>query len=427
MIINDKEVEDMVKVAIIGYGNRGRLYARFMKTHPEIFQVVGIVDTLKEKLEIAEHDFHLNKDALFTSADTFFASDKKVDLLIIASMDKYHYHQAIQALNKGMHILLEKPISTSIHECLEIEKLAAEKNCKVVVAHVLRYTMFYKKIKELLDQKVIGDVQHLTQNENVAYWHFAHSFVRGNWANEQKTGPMILTKCCHDLDMIAWLMNQKVSNVSSFGSLKHIKAENKPENAGMYCNECPVAKNCPFDAYRFYFNNGREWLRAIIGDDLSDEHISQFLQHNQYARCVYRCENNVVDHQSVNILFANQATATLTMNAYSCQCYRQIHIFGTMGEIIGDFEKRIIEVKPFLGKEYIIDINQLTDDFSGHGGGDNAMLLDFVAYIEGKDYYQGLTTIQDSVLSHILAFAAEKSRCNQGKSIDIAQFMKEKI
>lgn len=414
----------MVKVAIIGYGNRGRLYAKFMLTKPELFKVEAVIDGLDNKLKLAKKDFSLTDDSLFNSADDFFASDIVVDLLIVASMDKYHYVQTIQGLNKGFNILLEKPISTKLEQCLEIEKLAKEKNLKVVVAHVLRYTMFYKKIKEIIESRQIGEIIHFKQSENVGYWHFAHSYVRGNWADKEKTGPMILTKCSHDLDIIAWLMNKKVNKVSSFGSLSHVNLQNKPQEAAEYCKNCTLNNICPFNAYRFYLNHGREWLRAIIGDDLSDEHIIKFLDNNQYSRCVYQCNNNVVDHQTVNILFEDNSTANLTMNAFSRYCYRDLHIFGTLGEIIADFEKRIIKVNVFAGKDYEIDVNILTDDFTGHGGGDNAMLLDFVNYILGNDYYNGLTTIDESVLSHVLAFAAEQSRLNNGIAIDIEEFMK---
>ena len=203
----------------------------------------------------------------------------------------------------------------------------------------------------------------------------------------------------------------------------HFKKENAPLNSSQYCNDCAVRKDCPFDAYRFYLNNGREWLRAIIGDDLSDNHINDFLDHNQYSRCVYKCNNNVVDHQIVNILFKNGTTASLTMNAFSRYCYRDIHVFGTLGEIIANFEDRIIKVNIFNDKSYEIDINNLTDDFTGHGGGDNAMMLDFYNYITGKKFYNGLTTIEQSVLSHVLAFSAEDSRLDNGKVIDIEKII----
>lgn len=413
----------MLNVAIIGYGNRGRLYGRFIKSKEDLFEVVAVVDELQSKLDIAKSDFNLSDNQLFKNDKDFFAKNINVDLLIIASMDRYHYQQAIDGINKGYNILLEKPISTSIKECLEIKRLANEKHVKIVVAHVLRYTMFYKKIKKIIESGEIGEIVNLNQTENVSYWHQAHSYVRGNWANSDVTGPMILTKCSHDLDIISWLIDKPVSKISSFGSLSHFKKENAPLNSSQYCKDCAVRKDCPFDAYRFYLNNGREWLRAIIGDDLSDNHINDFLDHNQYSRCVYKCNNNVVDHQIVNVLFKNGTTASLTMNAFSRYCYRDIHVFGTLGEIIANFEDRIIKVNIFNDKSYEIDINNLTDDFTGHGGGDNAMMLDFYNYITGKKFYNGLTTIDQSVLSHVLAFSAEDSRLDNGKVIDIEKII----
>lgn len=408
-----------LKVAIIGYGNRGCIYSSFILSKMEMFEVVGVVEFIESKREKAKNDFSLTDEQLFKNADDFFNAKIQTDLLIIASMDKYHYPQAMAALNANMHVLLEKPISLSLKECQDIANLAKAKNRYVVICHVLRYTSFYVNIKKIIDNHEIGEVIHINQNENVAFWHQAHSFVRGNWRNDTVAGPMILSKCSHDLDILYWLMNKECESVSSYGSLKHFTKENQPKNASSRCFECKVKEDCPYNCYAFYLDNGREWARQLVGDDLSDENIIRYLKESAYGRCVYECDNNVVDHQIVNILFKNQATASLSMTAFSNECYRTIHVYGTHGDIIGDFEKRFITVNHFKKDSYTIDLNKINDDFSGHGGGDKVMFFEFIDLILNHKMSQGLSLIEDSVVSHKMAFAAEESRLNKGEPIKI--------
>jgi len=256
-----------LKVAIIGYGNRGCIYSSFILSKMEMFEVVGVVEFIESKREKAKNDFSLTDEQLFKNADDFFNAKIQTDLLIIASMDKYHYPQAMAALNANMHVLLEKPISLSLKECQDIANLAKAKNRYVVICHVLRYTSFYVNIKKIIDNHEIGEVIHINQNENVAFWHQAHSFVRGNWRNDTVAGPMILSKCSHDLDILYWLMNKECESVSSC-SLKHFTKENQPKNASSRCFECKVKEDCPYNCYAFYLDNGREWARQLVGDDL---------------------------------------------------------------------------------------------------------------------------------------------------------------
>ncbi len=408
-----------LKVALIGYGNRGCIYGSFILSKKEQFEVVAVVEFLKEKRKKAQKDFSLTDNQVFENADDFFNAKLKVDLLIIASMDQYHYKQAMQALHLDMHILLEKPIALTLQECEDIEALASKKNKAVVICHVLRYSSFYVTIKNAIENKEIGEVVHIAQTENVGYWHQAHSYVRGNWRNKDITGPMILAKCSHDLDILYWLINQPCINVSSYGSLKHFNHENQPREAANRCFECALKESCPFNCFKFYLGFGREWARQLVGDDLSDENITNYLKVSPYGRCVYSCDNNVVDHQVVNMLFQNQVTASLTMNAFSRYCDRTIHIYGTQGEIIGDFENRLITIQPFLKEKKVIDLNQISDDFSGHGGGDRLMFFEFVDYLLTQKWTKGLSFIQDSIMSHKMAFAAEESRLQNGKPIKI--------
>lgn len=404
-----------IKIAIIGYGNRGCIYSSFIQSKRDMFEVVAVVEFIKAKQLKAQNDLNLQDNQLFTEADDFFNTRPDVDLLIVASMDKYHFKHASQAINLGMNVLLEKPISLSIEECRSLKKLSKEKQRFIVVCHVLRYTSFYNIIKEIIDSKEIGNVYDIHQCENVAYWHQAHSYTRGNWRNSNETGPMILAKCSHDFDIIYWLLSKKCISVSSFGSLKFFKKENQPKEASNRCFECKINETCPYNCFKFYLGRGREWARQLVGDDLSDVNITNYLKQSPYGRCVFACDNNVVDHQIVNMLFEDNVTATLTMNAYTNDCYREIHVYGTHGEIIGDFEKRIIKINNFINGSRVIDLNAITDDFSGHGGGDQIMFFEVCDLLLNGTKTDRLSLIQDSILSHKMAFSAEKSRLNNGE------------
>lgn len=410
-----------IKVAIIGYGNRGMIYGSFIQERMDQFQVVAVVEFIKDKLAKAKNDFNLNDNQLYQDADAFFKDKLKVDLLIVSSMDKYHYLQTVTALNQNMNVLLEKPIALTLNECNTIADLAKQKKKYVVVCHVLRYSSFYCKIKELIENGRVGEVVHINQAENVGYWHQAHSYVRGNWRKKEETGPMILAKCSHDLDILYWLINKPCVRLSSFGSLKHFKKENQPKGAASRCFDCIKKEDCPFNCYNFYLKDGREWARQLVGDDLSDENIKVFLKTSDYGKCVYECDNDVVDHQVVNMEFEGNVTASLSMEAFSRYCYREIHVYGTKGDITGDFEKRIITLNDYINGQEVIDLNEITDDFSGHGGGDKVMFFEFVDLLVNKRKAKNLTLIEDSIMSHVMAFASEKSRLNKGEVVEIEQ------
>ena len=400
-----------LKVGFIGMGNRGGLYHWFASDRSDVCEVSAIVD-FKLDLQLSRIG-KTNAKHLYTNTDDFFKDALPLDLLCVSSMDKYHYQDALRALNLGYNILLEKPISCKMEEVLHLERVAEEKNLKVVVCHVLRYTLFYKKIKELIDGGTLGNIVNINCTENVAYWHQCHSYVRGNWHSTKETAPQILTKCSHDLDIIQWLMNKKVVKVQSFGDQFFFKKENKPSGSSTMCYNCPINKECDFNAYKFYLKN-RDWLIPFAGKDLTDERIDEFLRNSDFGHCAFDMDNDTVDHQVVNILFEDNTTSTLTMNAFSNDCYRDIKVYGTKGDLIGNFEDKIIKVNLFNGEKMTFDISKMTDDFSGHGGGDRIMFNEFIDYILYGKKTPSLTLLTDSVISHKMAFLSEKSRLNGG-------------
>ena len=412
----------IVTVAIAGCGSRGQeTYAACQERFPDKMKIVAAADIRPEKLAQMKARFGLADDQLFDSAENMLKAGRLADVMIIATPDRMHYTEAMEALRLDYHLLLEKPIAPTAQECTDIERLAVERGREVVVCHVLRYTVFYQKLKELIDT-VAGDVMSIQAIERVAHWHQAHSFVRGNWRNAGLSTPMILQKCCHDMDILLWLADKKCLRVSSFGSLSHFNSAHAPEGSADRCVNCGV-KNCPYNAVDFYVGKVKEgkldWPVNVLTTDPTEENVMEALQSGPYGRCVYRCDNDVVDHQVVNLELEDGVTINFTMCAFTKECARQIRIMGTKAEIIGDMEKNTIEVLPFVGKKELIDVTTLTTDFSGHGGGDARMLEDLLDLVSGDGNALALTSITRSVESHLCALAAEESRLNNGRVIEL--------
>lgn len=422
-----------VTVAIAGLGGRGKdTYAQCVKLFPEQMEIVAVADISKEKVEAVAAEHNIPSNMCFSSAEELIEQEKLADVLFLCTQDRQHVPQAIPALKKGYHILLEKPISPLLDECREIVKVANEYNRQVSVCHVLRYTPFFQKIKEIITSGKIGEVISIQAIENVAYWHQAHSFVRGNWRRADETSPMILAKCCHDMDILIWLMDKKCTKVSSFGDLSFFKKDKAPKGSTAMClGGCAVKETCPYDAEKIYLTNnhtglipcGPKWPNNIVALNPTTESITEALKTGPYGRCVFHCDNDVVDHQVVNLEMEDKSTVNFTMCAFTNKCSRHIKVMGTMGEIDASMETNIIQLSEFGKDSEFIDVNKLASDLSGHGGGDNRLVLDFINLVQSETSLgTALTSVNRSVESHFIALAAEESRLNGGKSIDLNEF-----
>ena len=407
--------------AVIGYGGRGSLYTRLLNERGD-FTLTAVCDINPDKLDKAVRDTGISKDKTFLDPEKFFAAGKLADALVLSTMDRTHYQYAIRALNLGYDLLLEKPIAETAEECRGIYELSKKLNRKVEVCHVLRYSPFYALIKQKIDGGELGKVVTVTQTENVGWYHQAHSFVRGNWGNSEKSSPMILQKCCHDMDILYYLIGKDCKAVSSFGSLTYFTRDNAPEGSADYCFMCPCADECIFNCMNLYKKsgaaNGFLFLTDYYGDADDNAAIERHFsdKNNRFARCVYKCDNDVVDHQVTNLLFDDGVTAQLTMTAFSAEITRVIKVHLTKGEIVGDMGTNTITFTPFGGKQEVIDVKSLTSGLAGHGGGDARLVDDFAALLEGKNA-KILTDISKSLMSHQMCYAAEESRKNGGKTI----------
>lgn len=412
----------MQTIAIIGVGVRGRAYGDILSEWHEKVRITAVCDPNPKKLRSAAEKYGVECNRCFTSDSAFFEAGRLADALLICTQDCQHFVHAKAALELGYHILLEKPISTKLDECFWLAGKAKESGRLLSICHELRYSFFTQQIKTVLESGVLGEVVMLQQTERVGYFHQAHSYVRGSWNRKACASPMILSKCCHDLDLLAYFAGAECQCVSSFGGLRFFHRGNQPANASDYCYQCSIRATCPYDCISFYQNNQRWAERAgCFLNPCQDEDIRNWLsdQTNPYARCVFACDNDVVDHQVVNMRFQNGVCANLTMTAFSKDESRMLSIFGTYGELAGDMEKHLITVKPFGKSPYIIDVQKIYGDLSGHGGGDRAMVEDFLLQLEGAPEAKALTGIEHSIQSHLIALAAEQSRLNGGQAIKL--------
>jgi len=400
-----------ISIAILGFGQRGKVFADVSNTIKEEIEFVACCEINKNKNDEIEQMLNISKDMIFNDYKGFLKAGKMADVLIISTMDKDHYKHAMDALSLGYHLLLEKPIALTKKEIFIIKEKANQLNLKIAVAHVLRYTVFYEQIKKIIDADKIGSIMTMHQSENVGYLHFAHSYVRGNWHNSKESSPMILAKSSHDLDILRYLKQKRVSKISSFGNLSYFKKENMPKNAAKNCIDCKL--DCIFNAINFYKNNP-SWMTFFSQETDVEKVLSN--RNLNYGQCVYQMDNDVCDQQMINMEFEDGTTASLTTTAFSKETHRMIEIKGSKGEIIGDLDDNIIHFKPYRSDDEIIEINKLTHDFSYHSGGDRRLFADFILAL--KNYRPFRTDINDSLESHYLAFDAEQSRLNGGSVVD---------
>lgn len=420
-----------VTFAVCGCGARGlEAYAPYQDRHPEEMKIVAGADIRPERLAMLRQRYHVPEDRCFASDQELLACPRLADAMIVATQDRQHVPTALAALDKGYHVLLEKPISPSLEECRALQAKAHETGRAVVVCHVLRYTRFYSTLESLLRRGAIGKIETIDAVEHVAYWHQAHSFVRGNWRNSNETSPMILQKSCHDMDILRWLAGKPCLRVQSFGSLDYFTPANAPQGAAKRCLDgCAAKDGCPYDAEKIYITDprtgirgrGKRWPCAVLASEPDEEKIYGALRTGPYGRCVFHCDNNVVDHQTVNLEFQDNIHATFTMTAFTQDCHRTIKITGTMGEIEGDMEKNALILRRFGRPQEVIDLNEEGGQFSGHGGGDFGLMSSFCKLIAAGGT-QGLTGVDASVESHVMALAAEASRLDGGRTITLAEF-----
>ena len=416
-------MKQKLKLALVGAGERGQYcYAPYAKMHGYEIEFVAVADPHKGRREKFVQDYHVPAEGVFETAEQFFARPRMADAVLICTQDSQHYAYACQAIDLGYSILLEKPISPSARECLDLQRRAEEKGTQIMVCHVMRYTKFYRKLKELIDSGTIGQLVSIQHIESVGYWHMAHSFVRGNWSRSEDSCPMILAKCCHDTDILTWLVGSPCREVSSFGSLAHFNSAHKPDGAPQYCLDgCMHRDTCPYYAPRFYLEHPKaisDGFVSVVSLDPSHEAVLHALQRGPYGRCVYQCDNDVVDNQVVNLLYENGVSVSMTMCAFTEHCERIINVMGSCGQIRGNMESSTLEISDFASENHTT--LHVHTPAGGHSGSDAAMMRDFLQTLHRGGGSK--TSADASVESHLIALAAEESRLRGGEAIDMNEW-----
>lgn len=417
-----------VSAVIVGAGHRSMFYSEYSLEHPDELKIVGVADPDRERCLAAQKIYGFPDEHIFSSATELAKVPKFADAVINGTMDQQHVDTAVPLLELGYDMILEKPFACNEQEMAKLMEVVNRKKSKVVIGHVLRYTPFYHSIKERIAAGEIGDIINIQTTECVSYHHLSTSYVRGKWAKSENCNTtMLLAKCCHDIDIMMWLMGDvKPVTVSSFGSLFQFRPENAPEGAGTRCLvDCPLVDSCVFSAKKIYIEHPARWqfyvwseLENIENPTIEDK-INLLKGDSNYGKCIYKCGNDVVDHQSVLVNFANGATGTHNMVGGSAQPLRKIHIIGTRGEIFGDFEKEtftVLKINPEPEKGYDEEIVRLDDEATkvGHGGGDMMLVRDFVDFFRTGRRSLACTSIEHSIAGHLTVFLADKSREENG-------------
>ena len=416
----------ILTVAIIGCGSRGcGAYGGNMMKLKEMFQIVALCDVNSKMLKLAKDRLHVPDENTFVSEEEFFKK-KRADILVVATQDRQHVRMCIKGFYLGYTVLLEKPITPVKQELYELLEAQKKTHGKALVCHVLRYAPTALKIKEVLDSGIIGKLIMMESIEQVAYWHQAHAFVRGNWRNEDETSPMILAKCCHDMDLIQYYAGSCCDTVYSSGGLSFFNKKNQPKDAADRCAECKYINECVYSAENLYIEKWKTagcpadmWPQDVVQPvlPLSEDSLRKAYREGPYGRCVFACDNNVVDNQTLIMNFKNGVRATHVMTAFTNFGGRKEIFHGTLGEIeyngsLGDERTGGLlrvsvfggETKYYTDKELILEGH---DEF-GHGGGDYGIMFNLYNLAAGKA--DATTSLEESVESHLMALAAEESR-----------------
>lgn len=416
-----------ITAVMLGAGGRGyRAYGPYALAHPEELKFVAVAEPLADRRERFGDAHHIPQEHRFRSWEDLLAQGKLADALFNCTMDQAHTASTMAALHNGYEVLLEKPMAHQLLDNVRLVQTSEQLGRLLQICHVLRYTSFFRKIREIVQSGRLGRIINVDHRENLIYWHMAHSFVRGNWRNLETSAPMLLAKCCHDLDILPWVLQQQVARLSSFGSLTHFRPENAPAGAPLRCTDgCPVADDCKFFAPRLYGRDGDAFLLNAVTYEPTAEARLKLLPTSPYGRCVYHCDNDVVDHQTVVMEMTDGTTVTLIMQGHGFEECRTMRYDGTRATLqarFGGQDGNKVTIRDHRsGTTEYIDVEDASA--SGHGGGDFGLVASFLRAMRGEPD-DSLTSARVSLESHLLAFAAEESRLN-GTVIEMPHYRQQ--
>lgn len=421
--------ENPITAVIVGSGHRSLRYASYALEHPEKLQIVGVVDPLAERRNQAAELYGFPEQHCYSSVEELVNGPRLADAVINGTMDSLHVETTIPLLHAGYDVLLEKPIGISEEEVLKLYEEAQRLGRKVMICHVLRYAPFYSEIRQRVADGEIGDILQIVTTENVSFHHMATAFVRGKWRSKEAGGShFLMAKSCHDLDLITWMKDGiRPVKVSSFGNLSYFREEKAPSGSGDRClTNCQIERECVYSARRLYVEQNMWsdyiWEYSKVDRNADDrEKLEDLRTDNPYGRCVWRCDNEVTDHQNVIIEFEDQSTASHILTGGTAKPCRSIHLIGTTGEIEGVMEDGFFVIRkpdPDNAREHIEEKIKLEVSQDMHGGGDLRLAADFVRMIQGGEPSISSTSLGSSIYGHLIGFHADESRL-ENRTLDI--------
>jgi predicted dehydrogenase len=466
-----------ITAVLLGAGRRGfYVYGNYAKNNKKKLKFVAVADPIQKRRENFAKLHNIPPNRCYESWDNLLSMEKLADVAFICTQDQMHTEPTLLALDKGYHVLLEKPMANKLKDCIRIVQKVEESGKILGVSHVLRYTDFFFTVFKIIKSKLLGDIVNISHRENISWYHMAHSYVRGPWAKAEESSPMILAKACHDLDLLYWMIDSLPKKINSFGSLLYFRPENAPKGAPKFCLDgCPVKDSCKYYAPRTYIDilpiiqimqKGKNRILRFVGnlrknhvklltflakisplirrlrywsewpvyylyrehdEDFSDEAKIQILKTSPYGKCVYYCNNDVCDHQVVNIEFENGVTANLTVHGFSEKEGRTLRIDGTEATLVGEFHdayKKLTIYNHYSGKKKVILNQKLSLRTVEHGGGDKKLIDAFLESIRKPNLKQPLTNARACLESHLMAFAANESRL-KGIVVNMENFRKK--
>lgn len=416
---------EKIKLALVGAGDRGmHAYAPYILENPWKAEFVAMADIDPEKRRIFSERYHVKPEYCFNSFDELLAQPKLADAILICMGDRLHYEPALLAMEKGYHIMLEKPMSTTPAQCMKLWKASQTYGKMFILCFVLRYTEYFHTIHQIIESGRIGKVNSITHMENIPLADQVHSFTRGIFRNEAIACPIILSHCCHDLDIISWFAGSPCKKIASFGDLTYFRSENAPEGAPMRCLDgCPVASECKYYAPNYYLTENTGWPASTICNDMSFEARYKAVETGPYGRCVFHCDNDVADNQTVIMEFENGVTANFSLQPFASESARTMKIVGTKGEIQADMEKNIIRVFDLFTERH--EELHIRPSKYKYGGGDHGIMEYFLDCVS-RNEQGGRTSMDSSIEAHMMAFAAEKAR-RENVVVNMDDFRKEML
>jgi hypothetical protein len=398
-----------------GAGSRGNVYGNYASNFPDQIRIIGVAEPIPVRNDRYARMHDIPEENRFKTWEDVFTRPKFADAVIITMPDNLHYEPCMKALEMGYDVLLEKPMAQTAQECRNILAMTRKTGRIVAICHVLRYSPYFIKMKKLIDDGAIGELVSIQHMEPIEHIHMSHSYVRGNWHNSKQTTPIILAKSCHDLDILRWMIGKKSQSIAAMGDLKWFRSENAPAGSTDRCmNGCAVESSCPYSALKIYTSN-RNWTYVF---DLPEEKekqadaILEYLRTTNYGRCVYRMDNDQPDHYVTSIQFEDNITVNFSMEAFTSYAGRRTRVMGSMGDMVGDMEELIITDFRMDQSKKLIPKAEDVENYknSGHGGGDWFLMRDFVTAVANQDPKYLTSTIDQSIESHLMGFAAEESR-----------------